>query len=171
MDSPSHTQRLEEVATEIAELTSLSQKQATALILREVLDASNSEIAETLDVASPASASSYVTRCRTKFDSVDEEIDKLERKIEKWEKTKQLESILSRLDFDSPETALRDLSKVVENELVDDEDVTYLMRYIDEQGQEQVQSVRTHPKNVEETDNNVEVVQYRRISSVDEVFE
>lgn len=158
------------VARTISNETRLSFKQATALLMREVLNKKDKEIAEVLDI-SPASSSSYVSACKSKFDSVDEEIDKLEREIVEWEKTKQLEGILTRLDFDPPETAFRDLSEAVENELANDKDVTYLMKYVDEQGQEQVQSVRAHPKNVDEYDNDVEVVQYRRISSVDEMFE
>lgn len=101
----------------------------------------------------------------------DFEIEDLEQRIEEWEKTKQLEGILASIDTGSPREAFSAFSETVENELVDDEDVTYLMRYVDENGQEQVRSIRTHPNNVDEVDNDVEVTQYKRISSVDEVFE
>jgi predicted transcriptional regulator len=159
-----------EVARIISNETRISFKQATALLMREILNKKDKEIAEVLEI-SPSSTSSYVSTCRSKFDSVDEEIKKLEQRIEEWEKTKQLEGILASIGTDSPREALSVFSETVENELVDNEDVTYLMRYVDENGQEQVRSVRTHPNNVDEVDNDVEVTQYKRISSVDEVFE
>ena len=170
MESDTDEQPVSEIAQILSNETRLSFKQAVALLMREVLNKKDKEIAEILEV-SPASSSSYVSACKSKFDSVDEEIEKLEQKIEQWEKTEQLEGILTRLDFDTPETALRDLSEAVENELANDEEVTYLMKYIDGQGQEHVQSIRTHPKKVDEYDNDVEVVEYRRISTVNELFE
>jgi predicted transcriptional regulator len=159
-----------DVAKIVSNETRLSFKQAVALLMREILDKKDKKIAEVLEV-SPSSTSSYVSACRSKFASVDEEINELEQRIEEWEKTKQLESILASIDTSSPREALSVFSETVENELVDDEDVTYLMRYVDKDGQEQVQSIRTHPKNVDAVDNGVEVTRYKRISSVDEVFE
>jgi|APHM01.1.fsa_nt_gi hypothetical protein len=155
-----------EVARIISNETRISFKQATALLMREILNKKDKEIAEVLDVA-PASTSSYVSTCREKFDSVDEEIAELEQRIEEWEKTEQLESILHGFDAESTDTSLQHLSKTIKQDLVDDEDVTYLIEYVDEQGEERVQSVNIHPRNIEEK----EVVQYKRISSVDEVFE
>ena len=170
MDRDTDENVVVDVAQTVSNETRLSFKQAVALLMREILDKKDKEIAEILEV-SPSSTSSYVSACRSKFDSVDEEIKELEQRIEEWEKTKQLESILASIDTGSPREALSVFSETVENELVDDEDVTYLMRYVDENGQEKVRSIRTHPKNVDEIDNDVEVTQYKRISSVDEVFE
>ena len=170
MDRDTDENVVVDVAQTVSNETRLSFKQAVALLMREILDKKDKEIAEILEV-SPSSTSSYVSACRSKFDSVDEEIKELEQRIEEWEKTKQLESILASIDTGSPREALSVFSETVENELVDDEDVTYLMRYVDENGQEQVRSIRTHPNNVDEVDNDVEVTQYKRISSVDEVFE
>ncbi len=155
-----------EVASIISNETRISFKQATALLMREILSKKDKEIAEVLDVA-PASTSSYVSTCREKFDSVDEEIAELEQRIEEWEKTEQLESILDRFDAESTDTSLQQLSETIQRELVDDEDVTYLIAYVDEQGEERVQSVNIHPRNIEDK----EVLQYKRISSVEEVFE
>jgi hypothetical protein len=159
-----------DVAQTVSNETRLSFKQAVALLMREILDKKDKELAEVLEV-SPSSTSSYVSACRSKFDSVDEEIKQLEQRIEEWEKTEQLEGILDSIDTGSSREALSVFSEIVENELVDDEDVTYLMRYIDEDGQEQVRSIRTHPKNVDEADNDLEVTQYKRISSLNEVLE
>jgi predicted transcriptional regulator len=155
-----------EVARAISNETRISFKQATALLMREILSKKDKEIAEVLDVA-PASTSSYVSTCREKFDSVDEEIAELEQRIEEWEKTEQLESILDRFDAESTDTSLQQLSKIIQRNFVNDEDVTYLIAYVDEQGEERVQSVNIHPRNIEDK----EVLQYKRISSVDEVFE
>jgi predicted transcriptional regulator len=159
-----------EVARAISNETRISFKQATALLMREILNKKDKEIAEVLDVA-PASTSSYVSTCREKFDSVDEEIAELEQRIEEWEKTEQLEGILDRFDAESTDTSLQQLSETIQRELVDDEDVTYLIAYVDEQGEEKVQSVNTHPRNIEDNIEDKEVLQYKRISSVEEVFE
>jgi predicted transcriptional regulator len=155
-----------EVARAISNETRISFKQATALLMREILSKKDKEIAEVLDVA-PASTSSYVSTCREKFDSVDEEIAELEQRIEEWEKTEQLEGILDRFDAESTDTSLQQLSETIQRELVDDEDVTYLIAYVDEQGKERVKSVNIHPRNIQDK----EVLQYKRISSVEEVFE
>lgn len=167
LDEDTTVEAVREVASSIAEHTRLSEKQATALLLREVLKTPNQRVAEVLEVGSPASASSYVTRCRSKFDSVDEEIAKLEQRIEQWEKTEQLEGILSRFDAEPTEAGLQQFSEIVQRELVDDEDEMYLIEYVNEQGDERVQSINTHPRNVE----NREILRYKRISSADEVFE
>ena len=155
-----------EVANIISNETRISFRQATALLMREILNKKDKEIAEVLDVA-PVSTSSYLSTCRRKFNSVDEEIAELEQRIEEWEKTEQLESILDRFDAESTDTSLQQLSKIIQRTFVNDEDVTYLIAYVDEQGEERVQSVNIHPRNIEDK----EVVQYKRISSVDEVFE
>jgi predicted transcriptional regulator len=166
MERETDENAVSDIARIISNETRLSFKQATALLMREILNKKDKEIAEILDVA-PASTSSYISTCREKFGSVDEEITELEEQIEEWEKTEQLESILDRFDAESTDTSLQQLSDTIQQDLVDDEDVTYLIAYIDEQGEERVQSVNIHPRNIEEK----EVVQYKRISSVDEVFE
>jgi predicted transcriptional regulator len=154
-----------EVANIISNETRISFRQATALLMREILNKKDKEIAEVLDVA-PVSTSSYLSTCRRKFNSVDEEIAELEQRIEEWEKTEQLESILNRFDAESTDTSLQEFSETI-GEIVDDEGVTYLIAYADEQGEERVQSVNIHPRNIEDR----EVRRYKRISSVDEVFE
>lgn len=156
-----------EIASDIAKHTRLSEKQATALLLREVLKTTNQRMAEVLEVGSPASASSYVTRCRSKFDSVEEEIDKLEQRIEEWEKTQQLKTIIDRFDAEHTEAGLQQLSETIQEEIVDSEDEMYLIAYVDQEGDERVQSVNMHPRNID----NREVLRYKRISSTDEVFE
>ncbi len=154
-----------EVTNIISNETRISFRQATALLMREILNKKDKEIAEVLDVA-PVSTSSYLSTCRRKFNSVDEEIAELEQRIEEWEKTEQLESILNRFDAESTDTSLQEFSETI-GEIVDDEGVTYLIAYADEQGEERVQSVNIHPRNIEDR----EVRRYKRISSVDEVFE
>jgi predicted transcriptional regulator len=166
MERETDENAVSDIARIISNETRLSFKQATALLMREILNKKDKEIAEILDVA-PASTSSYISTCREKFGSVDEEIAELEEQIEEWEKTEQLESILDRFDTESTDTSLQQLSETIQQDLVDDEDVTYLIAYVDEQGEERVQSVNIHPRSIEEK----EVVQYKRISSVDEVFE
>ena len=166
MERKTDENAVSEVARIISNETRISFKQATALLMREILNKKDKEIAEVLDVA-PASTSSYISTCREKFDSVDKEIAELEKRIEEWEKTEQLESILDRFDAESTDTSLQQLSEVIQRDLVKDKDVTYLIAYVDEQEEERVQSVNTHPRNIEDK----EVLQYKRISSVDEVFE
>lgn len=170
MDKNSNEHTVSRTAQTISNETRLSHKQATALLMREILDKKDREIAEVLDVA-PASASSYISACRSKFNSVDEEIEQLDQEIEQWEKTEQLEGIVDRLDGHSPETALRNLSEAVGEELVDDENVTYLINYVDDQGEEKLLSTPIHPKNINDIENGAEVLQYKRLSSFDEVFE
>ena len=166
MKSDDVEDRVLEIARTASNETRLSFKQATALLMREILDRKDKEIAEILEVA-PASTSSYVSVCREKFDAVDEEISKLEQQIEEWEKTEQFEDILDRLEFGYGGTSSEQFEEVIQSELVDDEDVTYLISYVDEQGDERVQSVNIHPREL----NDKEVLQYKRISSVGEVFE
>ena len=151
---------VEEIAGTIAGNTRLSEKQAMALVMKEVSDKSNQEIAEALDVGSPASASSYVTRCRSKFNAVDGEISGLEQEIEKWEKTRHLSRFLGSVGT----TSLSELVDWVETEIVDD-DCRYLVSYEDGSGVEQVETFDKHPRDLD-----VDVVSYRRINSVDEVF-
>lgn len=160
---------VKQTASDISENTRLSKKQATALLMREVLDASNQDIAEVLQVGSPASASSYVTRCRSKFRSVDEKIAELEKEIEQWERTEQLEHILDQFDTErtDTDTGIEELSDLIQRELVEEEDVMYLIAHIGNQGRERIITTDTHPRNIEHT----EVLQYKRITSVDEVFE
>lgn len=155
-----------EIAKKISNNTHLSEKQATALLMREALNTSNKDIAEVLDVGSPASASSYVTRCRTKFSNVDEEIAKLEQQIEEWKKTEQLEEILNRFDAESTDTSIQQLSEIIQRELVDEEDEMYLIAYVDEHGDERVEIFHGNPQHIEDK----EVLQSKRITSVAEVF-
>jgi hypothetical protein len=74
---------------------------------------------------------------------------------------------LGPVEFGYGGTTTEEFDEAIQSERVDDDDVTYLIAYINEQGEERVQSVNTHPRNIEEK----EVVQYKRISSVDEIFE
>jgi hypothetical protein len=159
-----------DVARTVSNETRLSFKQATALLMREILDRKDKEIADILEVA-PTSTSSYVSVCREKFDAVDEEIAELEEKIVEWEKTEQFEDILDRFEFGYGGTTIEEFNSAIQSELVDDEEVTYLIAYVDEQGEEKVQSVNTHPRNIEDNIEDKEVLQYKRISSVEEVFE
>lgn len=165
MKSDDVEDRVLDIARTVSNETRLSFKQATALLMREILDRKDKEIADILDVA-PASTSSYVSVCREKFNTVDEEIAELEQQIEEWEKTEQFEDILDRLEFGYGGTSIDQFEEVIQSELVDDEDVIYLIAYVDEQGEGRVQSVNVHPRELKDK----EVIQYKRISSVDEVF-
>lgn len=151
---------VEDLASDIADSTRVSEKQATALVLKEVLNATNGQIADVLSVASPASASSYATRCRSKFDSVDEEISELEESIDEWERTEKLQGIIVECSgFD-------ELRNQVESEIVQDEDVKYAVSYIDDSGEGDLLLTEESPQNLD-----VKVVDYKRVSSVEEVFE
>lgn len=151
---------VEDLASDIADSTRVSEKQATTLVLKEVLSDTNGQTADVLSVASPASASSYATRCRSKFDSVDEEISELEESIDEWERTKQLKCIVVECQcFD-------ELCDRVESEIVQDEDVKYAVSYIDDSGEEDLLLTEESPRELD-----VKVVDYKRVSSVEEVFE
>ena len=162
LDTPSKSEfdEVEDLASEIADSTRVSEKQATALILKEVLNATNGQIADVLSVASPASASSYATRCRSKFDSVDEEISELEQRIDEWERTEQLQDIVvESRGFD-------EFHDRVESQIVRDEDVKYAVSYIDDSGEEDLLLTEESPQELD-----VKVVDYKRVSSTEELFE
>lgn len=163
--------RVSKIAETISKNTQLSNRQAKSLILKEVVGMKNEDVVNHMDVSSPTTVGSHVSRVKNKFQSVEEEISELEQAIEAWEKTKQLERIIARFDTGSSEQVLNDLAQTVEDELVDDEDVVYLMRYFDENGEEQLRTVELHPRKIDEIENGFDVVQYRRLSSFDEVFE
>lgn len=157
-----------EVAETIAEETALSHKQATAYLMRHVLGRKDKIIAEVLDVA-PTSSSSYISAVNSKFDSVDEEIEELKEEIDKWKKTEHLQSILNETVTKDSDAGLQYLSERVNRELVEDEDTVYLTRYVDENGEEQVIVLDVHPHN--NNDETKEILDYKRIGSVDELFE
>mgnify|MGYP002762043388 CR=1 FL=1 len=162
LDTPSKSEvdEVEDLASDVANNTMVSEKQATALILREVLNATNKRVADVLSVASPASASSYVTRCRSKFDSVDEEISELEQRIDEWERTEQLQDIVvESRGFD-------EFHDRVESQIVRDEDVKYAVSYIDDSGEEDLLLTEESPQELD-----VKVVDYKRVSSTEELFE
>lgn len=134
--------------------------------MRDVLDKKDREIAETLEVA-PASTSSYISVCKSKFNSVDENIAELEQQIRQWEKTEQLEDILNRLEINSQDVVMQKLSEIIREELVNDEGITYLIAYTDDQGNKQIQTVDMHPRDLADKD----ILKYKRISSIEDVFE
>ncbi|ERG94933.1 hypothetical protein [Haloquadratum walsbyi] len=133
--------------------------------MRDILDKSDKHIAETLEVA-PASTSSYISVCKSKFNSIDENITELEQQIKEWEKTEHLESILNQLEGTDTDTVIDDLLETVQEELVNDEDITYLIAYADDQGRKQIQTVDVHPRDLSGKD----ILQYKRISSIEDVF-
>jgi hypothetical protein len=153
---------VELVAEDIAENTKISEKQAKALVLKEILNANNEQIADALDVASPASASSYVTRCRTKFKEVNNGIEKLETDIKRWNNTKKVHQELESKDYEPEEIG------AFRKNLLSSFDTTtkYLVRYLDDDDNERVQISHT----VDPDDITRPVIDYRRIRSVDDLF-
>jgi len=160
---PDH--EIQKLADTVAAETRLSEKQATAYIMREALELENSDIASLLDVASGASASSYVTRAKNKIEDSDKEIQALEQEIEEWEKTKQLSELVDTIKSRTDTNTLSGLSDAVDEVLVDDESHQYLVAYIDGDGDEQVRITDTHPRKIQR-----EVLQYKRIEDIKEVF-
>lgn len=157
---PSEVDKMEVLASEIADMTKVSEKQILALMMRELFDYSNQELMASIGAGSAASASSYVTKCKYKFQEIDEGIENLEEEIEKWERTERLSGIISVCDsFD-------ELSSKVEEELSEGGEVEYFVSYIDENGKEDVLVTNDIPQKLD-----VDVVDYRRIDSVDELFE
>jgi hypothetical protein len=153
---------VELVAEDMAENTKISEKQAKALVLKEIVNATNEQIADVLNVASPASASSYVTRCRTKFKEVDNEIEELETEIKRWNNTKKVHQELESKDYEPEEI------NVFKKNMLSLFDTTtkYLVRYLDDDDKERVQISHS----VDPDDINRPVIDYRRIRSVDDLF-
>jgi hypothetical protein len=157
--SKSTVDEVEDLGSDISDSTRLSKKQAMALVARTHLNWKDKYIADVLDVK-PGSASSYVSTCRSKFDSVDEEISELEGRINEWERTEQLRDIVVDCrDFD-------ELREKVESEIVQEEDVKYAVSYVDDSGEEDLRLTEESPQDLE-----VEVLEYKRVGSVEEVFE
>lgn len=154
---------VQRIAEDVANNTRLSEKQATALLMREVLEASNEEIAEVLDVGSPASASSYVTRCRDKFKSVDEEVARLENEIQQWENTARLEEFLEDDEFQPSLVSLESISEELQD--VFEGNAKYLIRYVKD-GEERVSVL----EGLRPSEIGRDVIDYRRIEGVDELF-
>lgn len=151
------------LADGIAVETKLSHKQAVALILKEIAGVGNDFVAEVIDVGSPASASSYVTRCRTKFKDADEEIEELEQEIQRWENTKKVESIVERHNDDPSYESLQAFSDDLKPALM--ESPKFLVRYL-EDGKQKIGVL----DGMNPSRSPREVIDYRRINSVDELF-
>lgn len=162
-DTEREVDLIQRIAKDVSDNTQLSEKQATALLMREVLDSSNQEIAQVLEVGSPASASSYVTRCRDKFDKVDGEVEKLEQEIQKWENTERLEGFLSGNEFGQELIALESVSEELLNMF--EGRSKYLIRYMKD-GEEKIRILEGHrPSEI-----GRDVIDYRRIQSMDDLF-
>lgn len=161
LDAPSSSEidELEELASDINDNTRLSEKQALSLIARIHLGWKDKHIAEVLDVK-PASASSYVSVSRSKFDSVEEEISELEKRIDDWERTEQLRGII----VDS--RGFDELRERVESEIVQDKDMKYAVSYVNDDGEEGLLLTEESPQDLE-----VDVLEYKRVGSVEEVLE
>lgn len=152
-------------ASFLNEETKLSEKQAQALVAREVGGFSNEEVAEHIGVSTGASASSYVTRCRTKFNEADEQIKELEKEIERWEKTKKLQSLVEEYEDDPSLNSLEDFLDKIELDLMESQ--KFLIRVI-EDGEQKVEVINgINPG----TMRDLEVLDYKRIHSVDELFD
>jgi hypothetical protein len=152
------------LADGIAVETKLSHKQAVALILKEIAGVGNDFVADVIDVKSAASASSYVTRCRTKFQDADEEIEELEQEIQRWENTKKVESIVERHNDGPSYDSLQDFSDDLKPALM--ESPKFLIRYL-EDGKQKLDVL----DGVNPSRSDREIIDYKRINSVDELFE
>lgn len=157
----------EELLRELNEKTKLSERQAFALMLKEVYGLSNEGLAEALDVSSVASAVSYVSKARNKFDEVDERTDELEREIERWENTRELENIIR--EVRANEDGIFDIIRAFE-QMVDErfksKTQKYHVAYVDDDGKEQVTITEVHPKTADIDD----ILHYEEIESVEELF-
>jgi len=156
---------IQELAATIATETRLSEKQATAYIMKIALGLENSDVASILGVATGPSASSYATRAKSKIRDSDEEIRELEQEIEQWEKTKQLSKLVEDVENETIESSLQTLSDTVDEVLIDDKNLKYLVAYVDADGEEQIRTTDTHPRKI-----NREVIRYNRIKNIEEAF-
>lgn len=157
---------LSEIVSEfLEEETKLSEKQAKALVMKQIGGLTNQEIAEQIGVSTGASASSYVTRCRNKFQEADEKMEELEREMERWEKTKKLQSLIDENEEEPSLDTLSDFLDEIELELIESE--KFLIRVV-EDGEHKVDVLDgVNPVRVRDR----EILDYKRIHSVDELFD
>lgn len=157
---------LSEIVSEfLEEETKLSEKQAKALVMKQIGGLTNQEIAEQIGVSTGASASSYVTRCRNKFEEADEKMEELEREMERWEKTKKLQSLINENEEEPSLDTLSDFVNEIELELIESE--KFLIRVV-EDGEHKVDILDgVNPARVRDR----EILDYKRIHSVDELFD
>lgn len=158
--SESEVRFAENIAQKIGTNTQISRRQAKSLILKTVLNMSNEQVLDYMDASSPTTVGSHVSRVKSKFRSVEENILNLEEDIDKWEKTERLSEITDNCD------KLDVLSERVESDIVNGDDTKYLISYIDHSGNRDVQVTEEDPQDLE-----VEVIDYKRISSTEELFE
>jgi superfamily I DNA/RNA helicase len=157
----------EELLRELNEKTKLSERQAFALMIKEIYGLSNEGLAEALDVSSVASAVSYVSKARNKFDEVDERIDELEREIERWENTRELENIIR--EVRANEDGIFDIVYAFQEMVAErfkSKTQKYHVAYVDDDGKEEVTVTEVHPKTADIDD----ILHYEEIESVEELF-
>jgi cell division protein FtsL len=171
MSHESVLEQVQNVSSLIEAETKLTARQAEAVVLKEIVGVDNDEFVEMMGVSSLASASSYVSKSRTKFSQVNEEISELEQEIEMWEKTKQLEGLLNRVNPNSSDTDIQQFSYTVQQELVDNDEETFLVAYVDDQGNERVKIADEYPRVTNsDAQEDVEILEYKRINSYEELF-
>jgi len=154
---------LDKIAETIAQNTQLSERQAKSFILKEVVGMRNEEVVDYVDISSPTTVGSHVSRVRNKFKSAEDEIEELKREIDRWDNTEKLEHFAERREY--PAGQLEDLRNDILSEF--DTVSKYLIHYLDSDGNHRTElSYDTHPSLVNRT-----VIQYRRIEDVDELFE
>jgi cell division protein FtsL len=171
MSHKSVLEQVQNVSSLIEAETKLTARQAEAVVLKEIVGVDNDEFVEMMGVSSLASASSYVSKSRTKFSQVNEEISELEQEIEMWEKTKQLEGLLNRVNPNSSDTDIQQFSYTVQQELVDNDEETFLVAYVDDQGNERVKIADEYPRVTNsDAQEDVEILEYKRINSYEELF-
>lgn len=158
----------EELLRELNEKTKLSERQTFALMLKDVYGLSNKRLAEALDVSSVASAVSYVSKARNKFDEVDERIEELDREIDRWENTRELENIIR--EVRAKEDGIFDIIPAFEQMITErfkSKTQKYHVAYVDDDGKEEVTVTEVHPKTAD-IDN---IIHYEEVESVEELFE
>jgi phage terminase small subunit len=171
MSHKSVLEQVQNVSSLIEAETKLTARQAEAVVLKEIVGVDNDEFVEMMGVSSLASASSYVSKSRTKFSQVNEEISELEQEIEMWEKTKQLEGLLNRFNPNSSDMDIQQFSYTVQQELVDNDEETFLVAYVDDQGNERVKIADEYPRVTNsDAQEDVEILEYKRINSYEELF-
>jgi hypothetical protein len=151
------------LAERLEEEIKLSKKQAQVLFLRELGGLTNSEVADEIGVASGSSASTYVTRCREKFRDADDEIQRLDREIERWGNTKKIEDLVEKYESNPSIESLRNFSDEVEDEF--EEPQKFLVWYVRD-GKQAVDILEgTHP-----TNSPRDIIEYKRIDDIGEIF-
>lgn len=172
MSHKSVLEQVQNVSSLIEAETKLTARQAEAVVLKEIVGVDNDEFVEMMGVSSLASASSYVSKSRTKFSQVNEEISELEQEIEMWEKTKQLEGLLNRFNPNSSDMDIQQFSYTVQQELVDNDEETFLVAYVDDHGNERVKIADEYPRVTNsDAQEDVEILEYKRINSYEELFD